>query len=161
MIVCVSNACTVFFKYILINSTYKFSIFLFIFNPNSTISVGRVVYFPLTISLFRSSFGSNFIILFLAKYKLRVIYNSSKHRGIAYKKLALWFNEVTDSGFKSFNTISATIYSHYNEILNYFNNRATNASAESFNAKIKRFRTTLHGVRDLKFFFFRLAKIYA
>ena len=46
-------------------------------------------------------------------HKLRVIYNTSKHRGIAYKKLALWFNEVTDSGFKSFNTISATIYCHY------------------------------------------------
>ena len=94
-------------------------------------------------------------------HKLRVIYNTSNHRAIAYKKLALWFNEVTDSGFKSFNTISATIYSHYNEILNYFNNRSTNASAESFNAKIKKFRTALHGVRDLKFFFFRLAKIYA
>lgn len=94
-------------------------------------------------------------------HKLRVIYNSSKAKSIAYKKLALWFNDVTDSGFKSFNTISATIYSHYNEILNYFNNRSTNASAESFNSKIKRFRATLHGVRDLKFFFFRLAKIYA
>ena len=58
------------------------------------------------------------------------------------------FNEVNDSNFKLFNTISATIYSNYNEILNYFNNRATNASAESFNAKIKKFRAALYGVRD-------------
>ena len=30
MIVCIGNTSTVFFKYILINSTYKFSIFLLI-----------------------------------------------------------------------------------------------------------------------------------
>ena len=33
--------------------------------------------------------------------------------------------------------------------------------AESFNAKIKHFRTALRGVVDEKFFLFRLAKIYA
>ena len=32
---------------------------------------------------------------------------------------------------------------------------------ESFNAKIKQFRTALRGVVDEKFFLFRLAKIYA
>ncbi|NLZ72474.1 MAG: transposase, partial [Bacteroidales bacterium] len=37
---------------------------------------------------------------------------------------------------------------HYKEILNYFNNRSTNASAESFNAKIKYFRMMYRGVRD-------------
>ncbi|WP_367187091.1 transposase [Mucilaginibacter sp.] len=45
--------------------------------------------------------------------------------------------------------------------LNFFNNRSTNASAESFNAKIKAFRATSRGVRDTTFFLFRLAKIYA
>ncbi|RIH62736.1 transposase, partial [Mariniphaga sediminis] len=72
-----------------------------------------------------------------------------------------WFNDVTDSGFKSFNTISATFYAHYSEILNYFGNRSTNASAESFNAKIKAFRSQFRGVRDITFFLFRLTKIYA
>jgi len=80
---------------------------------------------------------------------------------VAIAKLALWFNKVADSGFKSFNTISATIYSHYDKILNFFNNRNTNASAESFNAKIKAFRATQRGVRDINFFIFRLCKIYA
>ena len=37
----------------------------------------------------------------------------------------------------------------------------TNASAESFNAKIKAFRSTQRGVRDVNFFLFRLTKIYA
>ena len=47
-----------------------------------------------------------------------------------------------------------------NEILNFYNNRSTNAAAESFNAKIKLFRANLHGVTDKKFFLFRIAKLY-
>lgn len=94
-------------------------------------------------------------------HSLRLIFTHTKNKGVAYTKMAKWFNDVTDSGFKSFNTISATFYSHYPEILNYFDNRSTNASAESFNAKIKAFRATQRGVRDIPFFLFRLAKIYA
>ncbi|MBI1222038.1 MAG: DDE transposase, partial [Bacteroidetes bacterium] len=37
----------------------------------------------------------------------------------------------------------------------------TNASAESFNAKIKAFRAQHRGVRNVNFFLFRLAKLYA
>jgi len=94
-------------------------------------------------------------------HSLRMIFSCTKIKGVAYTKLARWFNDVTDSGFKSFNTISATIYTHYPNILNYFDNRSTNASAESFNAKIKAFRATQRGVRDIPFFLFRLANIYA
>ena len=57
--------------------------------------------------------------------------------------LARWYNKVDDSGFKSFNVIAATLYEHYDEVLNFFVNRATNAFAESFNAKIKAFRAAL------------------
>ncbi|MEO6282794.1 MAG: transposase [Dyadobacter sp.] len=39
--------------------------------------------------------------------------------------------------------------------------RSTNASAESFNAKIKFFRSSSRGMRDISFFLFRLSKIYA
>ena len=94
-------------------------------------------------------------------HSLRCIYNQKHPKNVAIAKLALWFNRVADSGFKSFNSISATIYSHYDKILNYFNNRSTNASAESFNAKIKAFRATQRGDRDMNFFLFRLSKIYA
>lgn len=94
-------------------------------------------------------------------HRLRMIYSHTKDKGIAYTKLAKWFNDITDSEFKSFNTISATIYAHYPDILNFFDNRSTNASAESFNAKIKAFRATQRGVNDISFFLFRLAKIYA
>lgn len=94
-------------------------------------------------------------------HKLRMIFSHTTNKGVAYTKLAHWFNDITESGFKSFNTISATIYSHYSEILNFFDNRSTNASAESFNAKIKAFRASLRGVTDITFFLYRLTKIYA
>ncbi|WP_194767396.1 transposase, partial [Tamlana sp. I1] len=45
--------------------------------------------------------------------------------------------------------------------LNYFINRSTNASAESFNAKIKAFRTQFRGVRNVKFFLYRLTTNFA
>ena len=98
---------------------------------------------------------------FSLTHSLRLIFSKTRDKAIAYTKLARWYNDVTESGFNSFNTISATIYSHYKEILNFFDNRSTNASAESFNAKLKAFRTTLRGVVDIKFFLFRVAKIYA
>jgi transposase len=70
-------------------------------------------------------------------------------------------NEVELSEFKSFRIVMNTIGLNYQEILNYFDNRSANASAESFNAKIKAFRAQLRGVRNKKFFLFRLTQIYA
>ena len=70
-------------------------------------------------------------------HKLRLIYSKTKTKGVAYTKLARWFNEVQKSGIDTFRTIEETIYNHYENILNFFDNRSTNASAESFNAKIK------------------------
>lgn len=94
-------------------------------------------------------------------HSLRLIFSKTTDKGVAYTKLARWYNQVTDAGFNSFNTISATIYSHYTNILNFFNNRSTNASAESFNAKLKAFRAILRGVTDIPFFMYRVAKIFA
>lgn len=92
---------------------------------------------------------------------LSYIFENNTNKNIARLKLAQWYNKVEEAGFKSFNTISRTIQIHYETILNYFNNRSTNASAESFNAKIKTFRAQFRGVRDIPFFLYRLTKIYA
>lgn len=93
--------------------------------------------------------------------KLRSIYNLKTEKTIAMTKLAHWFKDVEESGFKSFSVVLKTFTIHYSEILNYFNNRSTNASAESFNAKIKKFRSNFRGVRDKIFFLFRLSNIFA
>ncbi len=89
------------------------------------------------------------------------IYQHTKVKGIAYTKLARWYEDIEQSGFKSFNTVKRTIQQHYRSILNYFDNRSTNASAESFNAKIKAFRSQFRGVRDINFFLFRIEKLFA
>jgi transposase len=93
--------------------------------------------------------------------QLGQIYYTTKTKGIAFTKLAQWYDKVEKSGFKSFNTIARSIKEHYQHILNYFENRSTNASAESFNAKIKAFRSSFRGVKNVSFFLFRLSNIYA
>ena len=50
---------------------------------------------------------------------------------------------------------------NYATIANYFENRSTNASAESFNAKVKAFRNQFRGVKDIPFFVYRLKTIFA
>jgi len=80
------------------------------------------------------------------------------YKDAARLSLARWYNKVDDSGFKSFNVIAATLYEHYDEVLNFFVNRATNAFAESFNAKIKAFRAALRGVTDIKVLSFQTYK---
>jgi len=92
---------------------------------------------------------------------LRNIFNTATSIQTAYTKLAHWYKNVEQTGFKAFNTIANTITINYKSILNYFINRSTNASAESFNAKIKAFRAQFRGVKNVEFFLFRLTTIFA
>lgn len=93
--------------------------------------------------------------------KLGYIFENTLDKGVAFTRLARWYEEVEKSGLESFQTVARSIQTHYLTILNFFDNRSTNAAAESFNAKIKSFRASSRGVRDVNFFLFRLAKIYA
>ncbi|WP_344716119.1 ISAon1 family transposase [Winogradskyella damuponensis] len=92
---------------------------------------------------------------------LRDIFNTATSIQVAYTKLAHWYKEVEQAGFRAFNTIANTITLNYRSILNYFINRSTNAAAESFNAKIKAFRAQFRGVKNVEFFLFRLTTIFA
>ena len=93
-------------------------------------------------------------------HSLRMIFSKNTIKDAARLSMARWYNKVDESRMKQFNVIAATFYEHYDEILNFYNNRSSNAAAESFNAKIKLFRANLHGVTDKKFFLFRIAKLY-
>jgi transposase len=103
--------------------------------------------------------------LLLKAYNLSIrlgqIFTVCKDKKQAFKRLAIWYNDVEEAGIDAFRTVARSVQTHYESILNFFDNRSTNASAESFNAKVKAFRATLRGVRDTAFFLFRLAKIYA
>ena len=61
-------------------------------------------------------------------------------------------HEVDKSGFLTFGRVARSIQTHYLDIISFFERRATNAAAESFNAKIKAFRAQFRGVRDRAFF---------
>ena len=93
--------------------------------------------------------------------ELTDIYNARSIKDAARLKLAKWFNEVEKLGVDNFYTVIDTFKNHYDTILNFFVNRATNANAESFNAKVKAFRAQFRGVTDIPFFLYRLMKLCA
>lgn len=93
--------------------------------------------------------------------ELSNIFTNTTEKIYGLTRLAKWHEKVRQSGFKSFNTLARSIENHYKTIINYFDNRSTNASAESFNAKIKAFRAQFRGVRNVDFFLYRLTQLYA
>lgn len=93
--------------------------------------------------------------------QLKCIYHTTKDKTVALTRLARWYNAIEQSGFKHFGTVMRSVQAHYKTILNFFDRRSTNASAESFNAKIKAFRSVLRGVNNIPYFLFRLKNIYA
>ena len=93
--------------------------------------------------------------------KLTEIFNTKFSKGEALTKLAHWYDEVEKLNCKFFNSVIQTMQNNYATIANYFENRSTNASAESFNAKVKAFRNQFRGVKDIPFFVYRLKTIFA
>lgn len=93
--------------------------------------------------------------------ELTDIYNARSIKDAARLKPAKWFNKVEKLGVDNFYTVIDTFKNHYDTILNFFVNRATNANAESFNAKVKAFRAQFRGVTDIPFFLYRLMKLCA
>ena len=89
------------------------------------------------------------------------IFNRKSKPGEARLNLARWYNKVEAFSDEGFSKILETFENHNATIVNYFEDRLTNASAESFNAKIKAFRTQFRGVGDIRFFMYRLATLYS
>ncbi len=91
----------------------------------------------------------------------RGVFETSKTKENAKKRLEEWFEKINISNISSLISASNTIQNNLGKILNYFPDRSTNASAESFNAKLKGFRSLVRGVTDIKFFLFRISTFYA
>jgi transposase len=79
----------------------------------------------------------------------------------AKEQMEQWIIKSKNLPFHHYNIAANSIKHHLGNILNFFHNRSTNANAESFNSKIKLFRANLRGVTDVKFFLFRLEKLFA
>jgi transposase len=91
----------------------------------------------------------------------RNCYENSHSIPEAKERFKKWYEKVEEKQIESFLIVAESIRLHEKTILNYFNNRSTNASAESFNAKLKGFRLLVRGVRDKKFFLFRVTKLFS
>jgi len=93
--------------------------------------------------------------------ELREIFNRKTSLTNALKLMNQWYEKISALGNANFRTVIKTFKNNAPTILNYFRRRATNASAEAFNSKVKIFRSQMRGVRDRNFFIFRLVKLYA
>ena len=94
--------------------------------------------------------------------ELRRIFNLNLKVSKAGFMLNDWFEKVVTTGNESFRQIIRTFKNKEGHAVARDHSRlTTNASAESFNAKIKMFRTQLRGICDPAFFIFRLQKLFA
>ena len=95
----------------------------------------------------------------------RNCYENSKSKSAVIEKFNKWYLKVKteyskNEKLESMMMAADSVAQHKKTVLNYFINRSTNAAAESFNAKLKGFRAVVRGVRDKKFYLFRVTKLY-
>ena len=91
----------------------------------------------------------------------RSIFENAKTREVADERMRDWMKRVRASGVKPLISAARTVEVNLGKILNYFPAGHSNAGAESFNAKLKGFRALVRGVRDVKFFLFRVSTFYS
>lgn len=92
---------------------------------------------------------------------LRALFrNHELDKKTAKEKIKDWYSKVSECTLREIKAARDTIREREDEVLNYFNKFVTNASAESFNSKIKAFRSQLRGVADKPFFMYRLSRIF-
>lgn len=89
-----------------------------------------------------------------------ILRDTTLNKETAKSKLHEWYDKVAASTLREVKAARDTIKLKEDQVLNYFVERSTNASAESFNSKVKNFRAQLHGVLDVKFFMYRLCCIF-
>lgn len=92
--------------------------------------------------------------------RLRAIFRSKITPEEARVKLHEWYKTITACTIREVKSARDAIKNREENVLNYFVNRATNASAESLNSKLKGFRAQVRGVSDLSFFMYRVCKIF-
>ncbi len=91
---------------------------------------------------------------------LRNIFKKKQSRECAKAALEVWGKKVGKSLIRELISVRDSIMEKKDYVLNYFNNRSTNASAESLNSKMKGFRAQVRGVADMPFFMYRMVKIF-
>lgn len=92
---------------------------------------------------------------------VRALFRDKKlTREKARERLHKWYDMVSACTIREIKSARDCIKAREEEVLNYFIDHHTNASAESLNSKIKGFRAQVHGVSDIPFFMYRMSKVF-
>lgn len=89
-----------------------------------------------------------------------ILRNKTLDADSAKVKLHEWYDKVAKSTIREIKAARDIIKEREDDVLNYFNERSSNAASESLNSKIKKFRAQVHGVRDDGFFMYRVMTIF-
>lgn len=92
--------------------------------------------------------------------RFRKIFDHTE-RNSAKTAFLKWIEDTVALNLPKYNTLAKTVMYHLENICNYFEQRLTNANAESFNSKIKLFRANLRGVTNIDIFQFRIQSLFA
>jgi transposase len=74
----------------------------------------------------------------------------------AQRKIRTWIRQVKKSGLSCFEEFLKTLENWWEEITNYFLNRASSGFVEGFNNKIKVLKRRCYGIYNLKHLFQRI-----
>jgi len=92
--------------------------------------------------------------------EFRNIYEQTS-KEIAKEQILKWIEKTKLLNLNDFNTAANSLKYHLETILNFFIKRHTNANAELSNSKIKLFKANRRGVVVVKFFLFRMEKLFS
>jgi transposase len=88
--------------------------------------------------------------------QLTAIFEQSISKPVAERKIQAWIQRVRQSGLKCFDTFLPTLEYWWEEITNYFVDRASSGFVEGFNNKLKVLKRRCYGIFNLKHLFHRI-----
>lgn len=97
----------------------------------------------------------------LESYNLSMYFRNCYEYENKQYRFEQWIKKAESATLREMKVAAQTIKRHLVGILNYFENKATNAAIESFHSKLKLFRQRIRGIVDKAFFFFRIIQYFA
>lgn len=91
-------------------------------------------------------------VVYKFKLQFQEIYKSLMTKEEAKKRIEIWIKEATNTKIKELKRLAKTIGMKIENILNYFENRVTNATLEGINSMIQLAKTRARGFKNIENF---------
>jgi transposase len=88
--------------------------------------------------------------------QLTAIFEQAPSKPVGERKIRAWMQQVRQSGLKCFDTFLQTLEHWWDEITNYFIDRASSGFVEGLNNKLKVLKRRCYGIFNLKHLFQRI-----